>query len=374
MLTQNQSVRTHQEGLYTFDGFPLRRGEHLGPITIAYDTWGRLNETKDNVILIPPTLTADTLVHDEEDPEGNGVAWWNNIVGPGRPIDTSRYFVICPNALGGCFGSTGPSSLNPHTQKPYGMSFPLVTVHDIVKTQRMLIEHLGIQRLEMVIGGSFGGQQALEWAVAYPELVKKVVVVEAAEKMTALSMAWCEIGRQVVKLDPLWKNGDYSSEEKPSGGLAIARMLALTTYLSEQMLEERFGREITTWNVIPTPSQTSDMGERYEVENYLFYLGGTFSYNFDPNSYLYLSRAMNLYDVSDGYPSLETALSRIKSKMLFIGSRSDLLFPAACVRQLAKKVRQCGADTSYWELDTSLGHDAFLREKEQMQNALWSFM
>ncbi len=340
MSPQDQPVRTHQEGIYTFHDLSLRRGAFLDSITIAYDTWGRLNEAKDNAILIPPTLTADRLVHDEEDPEGNGMAWWNTIVGPGRPIDTLRYFIICPNSLGGCFGSTGPSSLNPHTQRPYAMSFPLVTVHDIVETQRRLIEHLGIQCLHMVIGGSFGGQQALEWAVAYPDLVKKVVVVEAAETMTALSIAWCEIGRQALKLDSLWKNGDYySTEEKPFGGLAIARMLALTTYLSEQALEERFGREITTSIVIPTPSQTPDMGERYKVENYLYHLSRTFSHDFDPNSYLYLSRAMNLYDASDGYPSLETALSRIKSTMLFIGSRSDLLFPAACVRLLAEKVR-----------------------------------
>src|SRR5258708_6614819 len=260
--TTRQS-RTYQQGTYTFDSLDLQRGGKLSPITIAYSTWGKLNEAKNNAILVPSTLTSDTFVYDEENPDYSSDAWWNFMVGPGRPLDTTRFFIICPNPLGGCYGSTGPSSINPATQQPYGMDFPLVTVRDIVETQRKLIEHLGIERLEMVIGGSFGGQQALEWAVTYPDLMKKVVVVEATATMTTLTLLWSEVSRQIIKIDPRWKHGSYyTSDEKPLGGLALARMLALTTYFSEEQLGERFGRKITLNSLVPSPSETEDMGER----------------------------------------------------------------------------------------------------------------
>jgi homoserine O-acetyltransferase len=370
-----QQSRTYQKGTYTFDSLNLQKGENLSPITIAYSTWGKLNEAKSNAILVASTLTSDTFVHDEENPGYSWEAWWNFIVGPGRPLDTTRFFIICPNSLGGCYGSTGPSSINPATQQPYGMDFPLVTVRDIVETQRRLIEHLGIQHLEMVIGGSFGGQQALEWAVAYPDLMKKVVVIEATATMATLGLIWGEIGRQIIKIDPRWRHGSYyTSDEKPLGGLALARMLALTTYFSEELLDERFGRKITLNSLIPSPSETEDMGERFTVENFLYHMGGTFASYFDPNSYLYLSHASNHYDVSESYTSLEEALKRIKSQILFVASSSDMLFPAAHVRRLAEKVQACGGDAYYWELQSSHGHDAFLREEKQMLEALWSFM
>ncbi len=366
--------RTFQERTYTFDSLDLQRGGKVGPVTISYTTWGKLNEARDNAILIECGFTQGTFVHDEENPDGHW-GWWNIIIGPGCPLDTTRFFIICPNPLGGCDGSTGPSSINPATQQPYGMDFPLVTVRDIVETQRRLIEHLDIQCLEMVIGHSFGGQQALEWAVAYPDLVKKVVVVGAAEALHPLGLAWMEIGCQIIKMDPRWQNGNYSpSDEKAVGGLALARMLLLTICFSEEMLEKRFGRETTPDLVIPSPSGTPDMGERFAVENYLYYLGGTFAYDFDPNCYLYLSRAFILYNVSEGYTSLEEALSRIKSRLLFIGSSSDMLFPAARVRRLAEKVQACGVDARYWELQTPFGHNAFVSEGDQMREALWGFI
>lgn len=367
-------LRTFQKHTYTFDSLDLRRGGKLSPVTVGYSTWGKLNEAKDNAILVACGLAVDTFAHDEEHPDSH-TAWWNNIIGPGLPLDTTRYFIICPNPLAGCDGSTGPYSINPATQQPYGMTFPLITVHDIVETQRKLIEHLDIQSLEMVIGGSFAGQQTLEWAVAYPDLMKKAVVIGAAEVMTSLALAWQEIACQIIQIDPRWKNGDYPlSDEKPVGGLAIARMLALTTYFSEEHFDRRFGREITHDLVIPTPSQTKDMGERFTIENYLYYVGGTFAYDFDPNSYLYLSRAMNLYNVSDGYASLEDALSRIKSQILFIGCNSDMFISAARVRRLAEKAQACGVDARYWELQTPLGHGAFRGEAAQMREALWSFI
>jgi homoserine O-acetyltransferase/O-succinyltransferase len=371
--TPVQQPRTFRECTYTFDSLDLQRGGKLGPVTIGYSTWGKLNEAKDNVILIPSALTNGTFVYDEENPDGHG-AWWNFIIGPGRPLDTTRFFIICPNPLGGCDGSTGPSSINPATQQPYRMNFPVVTVHDSVEAQRRLIDHLGIQRLEMVIGHSFGGQQALEWAVAYPDFIKKVVVAGATDALHALGLAWMEIGCQIIKIDPRWQNGNYSSDEKALGGLAIARMQLLTTCFSEEMLEKRFGRETTPDLVIPNPSETPDMGERFTVENYLYYLGGTFACTFDPNSYLYLARAFILYNVSKGYTSLEEALSRIKSRILFIGSSSDMLVPAARVRRLAEKAQASGIDARYWELQTPFGHNAFVSEKDQMLEALWSFL
>ena len=372
--TLDQRPRTFQERSYTFNSLDLRRGGKLGPVTISYSTWGKLNEAKDNAILIPCGTTSTTLVYDEEDPDGDK-GWWNIIIGPGRPLDPTRFFIICPNALGGCYGSTGPSSINPATQQPYGMDFPLITVHDIVETQRRLIEHLGIQCLEMVIGNSFGGQQALEWAVAYPDLMKKTVVMGATDSMHALGMAWTEIGRQIIKIDPRWQNGNYAlSDEKPLAGLAVSQMLALTTYFCEEMLEKRFGREITLDLVVPTPSATEDMGERFMVENYLYYVGGSIASRFDANSYLYLSRAANIFNLSDGYASLEETLSRIKSRIFFLGSSSDILFPAAHVRRLTEKTQACGVDARYWELQTPRGHYAFLVEGEQIREALWSFM
>jgi homoserine O-acetyltransferase len=366
--------RTFKESTYTFESLDLHRGGKLSPVTIGYSTWGKLNEAKDNAILIPCALTNGTFVHDEENPDGHG-AWWNIIVGPGRPLDTTRFFIICPNPLAGCDGSTGPSSINPATQQPYRMDFPLVTVHDSVEAQRRLIEHLGIQRLEMVIGQSFGGSQALEWAVAYPDLMKKVVVVGAADSLHPLGLAWMEIGCQMIKLDPRWQNGNYSpSDEKALAGLVIARMLLLTTCFSKEMLEKRFGRETIADLAIPTPSETQDMGERFLVENYLYYLGGTFAYNFDPNSYLYLSRAFILYNVIDGYTSLAEALDRIKSRMCFIGSSSDMLVPAAHVHRLAEKAQACGIDARYRELQSPFGHNAFVSEAAQMCEILQDFM
>jgi len=372
--TPVQRLRTFQDGTYTFDSLDLQRGGKFGPITIAYSTWGTLNEAKDNAILIPAGLTNNTFVHDEEDPDSRN-GWWNVIIGPGRPLDTTRFFIICTNALGGCYGSTGPSSINPATQQPYRMDFPLITVHDIVETQRRLIEHLGIQCLAMVIGHSLGGQQALEWAVAYPDLMKKVVVGGATDAATSLGLAWLETGRQIIKIDSRWQNGNYSlTDEKPLSGLVVAQMLALTTYFSEEMLEQRFGREITLDQVVPSPSETEDMGERFTLENYLYHVARTIANRFDANSYLYLSRAGNLYNVSDGYTSVEEALNRIKSQIFFIGSSSDMLFPAAHVRRFAEKAQACGIDARYWELQTPLGHIAFTSEGAQMVEALWSFM
>ena len=355
---------------YTFDSLPLQHGGEFGPVTQAYETWGTLNAEGDNAILITHALTGNTHAHDAANPVDTKVAWWNPLIGPGKAIDTSRYFVICVNILGGCYGSTGPSSLDPRTGKPYGMRFPVVTIRDMVRAQHRLITHLGVRQLALVVGGSIGGQQALEWAITYPELVRKVGVVAATASLTAQAVAFSEVQRQAIMADPRWQGGDYAPENGPEAGLSIARMLAMITYQSEESMEMRFARHAARFQDIPAPSGSAAPGERFDVESYLYYQGSSLVRRFDANSYLYISRAMDLYDVSEGYPSLDAALRRLRSKALFVGIRSDFLFPAARVRQLAEQVRTLGGDAAYVELDSPHGHDAFLKEWQQMTEAL----
>ncbi len=350
---------------FTFDALPLQLGGQFGPVTLAYETWGTLNAAGDNVVLITHALIGDTHAHDAEHPHDTKVAWWNPLIGEGRFFDTSRYFVICSNILGGCYGSSGPSSPDPQTGRPYGMRFPVVTIRDMVRAQRKLVEHLGVRRIQMVAGGSIGGQQALEWAVSYPELVEKVIVVAATAALTSQAVAFSEVQRQAILSDPRWQQGNYQPGEGPDAGLAIARMLAMITYQSEESMELRFGRREARQVDIASPGGYGDLGKRFDVEGYLYYQGNALVKRFDANSYLYISRAMDLYDVSEGYASLEAALRRVRSKALFIGIRSDLLFPAARVRRLAEQVSAVGGDATYMELDSPHGHDAFLKEWEQ---------
>jgi homoserine O-acetyltransferase/O-succinyltransferase len=355
---------------YTFNSLPLQLGGQFGPVTLAYETWGTLNAAGDNAVLITHALTGNSHAHDEKRPDDAKAAWWNPLIGPGRPFDTSRSFVICSNILGSCYGSTGPSSLDPQTGQPYGMRFPVVTIRDMVDAQRRLIEHLGVRKIAMVAGGSIGGQQALEWAVCYPELVKKVIVVAATAALTAQAIAFSEVQRQAIMADRLWQKGKYRPGEGPDAGLAIARMLSMITYQSEESMELRFARRANRQGDIVSPSGYADLGKRFDVEGYLYYQGNALVKRFDANSYLYISRAMDLYDVSEGYASLDAALRRIRSKTLFIGIRSDFLFPAVRVRWLADQVSAVGGDATYVELDSPHGHDAFLKEWGQMNDAL----
>jgi homoserine O-acetyltransferase/O-succinyltransferase len=355
---------------YTFNSLPLQLGGQFGPVTLTYETWGTLNAAGDNAVLITHALTGNSHAHDAERPDDTKVAWWNPLIGPGRFFDTSRYFVICSNILGSCYGSTGPSSLDPQTGQPYGMRFPVVTIRDMVRAQRRLLEYLGVRRIAMVAGGSIGGQQALEWAVTYPELVEKVIVVAATAALTAQAVAFSEVQRQVIMSDRRWQQGNYRPGEGPDAGLAIARMLAMITYQSEESMELRFARRAARQLDIASPGGYADLGKRFDVESYLYYQGNALLKRFDANSYLYISRAMDLYDVSEGYPSLEAALRRVRSKALFIGIRSDFLFPAARVRRLTEQVNAVGGDATYVELDSPHGHDAFLKEWGQMNAAL----
>ena len=364
------TVLQNQVYTYTFDELSLQCGERLGPVTLAYETWGTLNAQGDNAILITHALTGSSHAHDPEYPDDPKAAWWNVLIGPGRVFDTSRYFVICSNVLGGCYGSTGPSSIDPRTGRPYGMRFPVITIRDMVHAQRKLIERLQVRELAMVAGGSIGGQQALEWAVTYPELVHKVVVIAATAAQSAQAVAFSEVQRQAIMADPCWLCGDYAPGQGPITGLAIARMLAMITYQSEEAMQLRFARNPVQRDEYPSPTFSPNLGGRFDVENYLYYQGAQLAKRFDANSYLYISRAMDLYDVSEGYPSLNAALRRINSKALFVGIHSDILFPAAQIRWLVDKLRAVGGDGSYVELDSPHGHDAFLKEWHQIAEAL----
>ena len=339
----------------------LELGGRFEAVTVAYRTWGRLNAAGDNAVLVLHALTGDSLA------AGPG-GWWEPLIGPGRALDTDQAFVICANILGGCQGTTGPASDDPLTGRPYGMRFPLITIGDIVNTQRALVERLGVRKL-VAIGGSIGGFQALEWATRHPELVSGVVPVAATGALDAQGLAMNEIGRRAIMADPDWRGGSYAAEGVfPSRGLAIARMVGMVTYHSKESMDLRFGRDPATRPVL-YPS----FGPTFDVEGYLHYHGEALTKRFDANSYLYLTRAMDLYDV--GRDGGEVAwLRRIEAPVSLVGIRSDWLFPASAIRALGDRLRELGKDVEYHELDSPHGHDAFLKEWEQMTEAIGPFV
>jgi len=339
----------------------LELGGRLGHVTVAYRTWGRLNDAGDNAVLVLHALTGDSLA-------GGPGGWWTPLIGPNRALDTDIAFVICANILGGCQGSTGPASDDPLTGRPYGMRFPLITISDIVNAQRALVERLGVRKL-VAIGGSIGGFQALDWATRHPDLVSGVVPVAATGALDAQGMAMNEIGRRAIMADPDWRGGSYAAEGVfPSRGLSIARMAGMVTYHSKESMDLRFGRNPATRPVL-YPS----FGPTFDVEGYLHYHGDALTKRFDANSYLYLTRAMDLYDV--GRNGGETAwLTRIEAPVSFVGIRSDWLFPPGPIRELAARLRGLGKEVEYHEIDSPHGHDAFLKEWGQMTEAVGPFV
>jgi homoserine O-acetyltransferase len=350
--------------------FEPERGGALKDVRLAYETWGDLNEGADNVVLLTHALTGDSHASGASRKGHSRGGWWDPMVGPGRPVDTEKFFVVCSNVLGGCSGSTGPASTDPETGKPYGMRFPVVTIRDMVRAQRRLLEDLGVARLALVVGGSIGGQQALEWAVEFPDFVEKSVPVAAADTLGPQGIGMSEIGRRAIMADPHWRNGDYYDTGKsPEEGLAIARMAGMMTYQSAPGQWERFGRRPAG-----RPALYREFGGRFEVESYLHYQGSDLVGRFDANSYLYLSRAMDLYDVANGYDSDEDAFSRVCADLLFVGITSDWLFPANEVRVTAERASRAGAHARYAEIDTLSGHDAFLKDWPELEEALTPFV
>jgi homoserine O-acetyltransferase len=322
-------------------------------------------------VLLCHALTGNAHAYDEEHPDDPRAGWWNPLIGPGRVFDTNRYFVVCSNVLGGNSGSTGPTSPHPEDGQPYRLRFPHVSVPDMVRAQRELLARLGIRRLAAVAGGSLGGLQALEWAIAYPEAVERAIVVAASSRLSTQGLAIDDIARQAIMTDPAWEGGQYAAGAGPKRGLAIARMLAMLTYTTAEGMEARFSRRPATRS-----SDWPSFGPRFDVETYLHYQGEKLVRRFDANTYLYLSSAMDRYDAGagPGRGSDAATLARIRAEVLAVGITSDWLYPAGHVRALADGIVSAGGKARYVALDSPHGHDAFLKEWEQMDALLRPFL
>ena len=331
-------------------------GRVIAPLTIAYETYGALNEAKSNAILLCHALTGDQYaagVH----PVTGKPGWWEVLVGPGRPFDTDRFFVISSNVVGGCMGTTGPASINPATGRPFGLDFPVVTIRDMVRAQAMLIDHLGIETLFCVAGGSMGGMQALQWAASYPERVFAAMPIASAPRHSSQNIAFHEVGRQAIMADPDWRAGRYlEAGVRPEKGLAVARMAAHITYLSEQALQRKFGRKLQD-RAAPTFSFDAD----FQVENYLRHQGLTFVERFDANSYLFVTRACDYFDLAMDYDgSLARAFKDTKTRFCVVAFDSDWLYPTSDSRAIVHALNAGGASVSFVEIESDKGHDAFL--------------
>lgn len=355
-------------------GFALDCGVALNDVTVAYETWGRLDAEASNAILLCHAWTGDSHA---AGPSGRGhptPGWWDDTVGPGKPIDTDKYFVVCANVLGGCQGSTGPASPHPVDGRPYGSRFPVVTIRDMVRAQAQLMEHIGIIRWLSVIGGSMGGMQALEWAVMYPRRVRSLVPIATCMQATAQQIAWGAIGRRAIRLDPKWRGGDYYDAavgDGPGEGLEIARMVAQVTFRSDNVFTDRFGRELADK---ATVGDTLGMWQRFEVERYLEYHGQKLARRFDTNSYLTIGKAMDLHDVARGRESLERAMLRVMAPTMTVGIWSDMLYPAYQQHQIHQTLVSNGVPSEYVEIDSPHGHDAFLINGDQLAEPLERFL
>ncbi|MFZ5914072.1 MAG: homoserine O-acetyltransferase MetX [Pseudomonadota bacterium] len=345
-------------------------GVNLAPLDIAYQTYGTLNAQRSNAILICHALTLDQYVTGIHPLTGR-TGWWNIMVGPGKPLDTDRYFIICANVIGGCIGSTGPTSINPATGRPYGLSFPVITIGDMVNAQAKLVEALGIEQLFCVIGGSMGGMQVLQWAYDYPEKVFSAVPIATAALHSAQNIAFHEVGRQAIMADPDWRGGDYLNQDtRPEKGLAVARMAAHITYLSEAALHEKFGRNLQDREKIGFGFDAD-----FQVESYLRHQGSTFVERFDANSYLYLTRAMDYFDLAAECGGvLAEAFRGAKTRFCVISFTSDWLFPTSESREIVQALNAAAANVSFVEIESQKGHDAFLLDEPELFATLRGFL
>ena len=355
----------------TLDGpLMLQSGISLTPVTVAYQTYGKLNAEKTNTILLCHALTMDQFVAGPH-PTTAKDGWWNDMVGPGKVIDTERYFVLCANVLGGCMGSTGPKEINPETGKPYGLKFPIITIRDMVQAQARLLDQLGIKKIFCVLGGSMGAMQALEWAHRYPERVNTVVPIAGSYRHSAQNIAFHEVGRQAIMADPEWCQGNYLQENtNPRRGLAVARMTAHITYLSETSLHQKFGRRLQDRD-----SLTYRFDADFQVESYLHHQGYTFVDRFDANSYLYITRAMDYFDLAEeNGGNLANAFKDTPVRFCLISFTSDWLFPTAESRDIVHALNANAAKVSFVEVDSNKGHDAFLLDEPEFHSTLKGFL
>jgi len=355
---------------YTFANPPdellLDSGEKLGPITLVYETYGRLNHDKSNAILVEHALSGDAHAagyHQGEKSPG----WWDDMIGPSKGLDTDKYFVICSNVIGGCKGSTGPSSTDPKTGKPYAVSFPSITIKDMVEAQRILIDHLRIKKLLSVVGGSMGGMQALQWVVTYPDRIRSAIPIATTLKHAPQQIAFDEVGRQAIMADVNWREGEYYGHQPPARGLAVARMVGHITYMSDASMAEKFGRQQKS------TERPSKFGADFEVEGYLRYRGDNFVKRFDANSYLYITKAMDRFDLLSS-KRLSEVFRGVKAKILVIAFKSDWLYPTYQSQEIVKACKLSGVDATFCEVNSTYGHDAFLLEVEEETHLLKHFL
>jgi homoserine O-acetyltransferase len=352
-------VDVAQTQYHSFDKLQLDCGRTLSPVTIAYETYGCLNAATDNAVLLLHALSGSA--HAGFLSANGEHGWWEDFIGSGRALDTDRYFIICSNILGGCSGSTGPGSDDLATGRPYGLNFPVITVGDMVRAQKHLVDSLGVRQLLAVVGGSVGGMQALQWAVDYPNAIRSAVILAAANRLSAQGIAFNEVGRQAIMADPCWQNGDYYGGIPPRAGLALARMIGHITYLSEEAMHEKFGRALKGAN-----GYLYRFSEDFEVESYLHYKGSRFVERFDANSYLYITKAMDYFDVPN--------LAPVDAKMLVVSFSSDWLFPPAQSKALVRALRRRNKDVTYCDVQSSHGHDAFLLDVGPLTELISGFL
>ena len=350
---------------------PLECGVRFGPITLTYETYGKLEPQKDNAILILHAFSGDSHVasYDGEDEEAGEPGWWEFMVGPGKGIDTSKYFVICANVLGGCMGSTGPSSENPLTKKSYGLDFPVVTIGDMVQAQKALIDHLGISKLVSVVGGSMGGMQALQWCASYPQMVSSAIPLATTMRHSALAIAFNEVARQAIMADPKWNKGNYYGEQCPELGLAVARMIGHITYLSDEAMRQKFGRRLQDRSDF-----SFNFDVDFQVESYLRYQGEKFVRRFDANSFLYITKAADYFDFLGEDGQGAGSLSGADIRFLVVSFSSDWLYPTYQSRELVRLLKKNGLDVSFCEIQADCGHDAFLIANDRLSSLISGFL
>jgi homoserine O-acetyltransferase len=364
-IVKTQIIRVVEEN----NPLELACGKTLGPIDVAYETYGKPDATGDNVVLVCHALSGNAHVAGLSSPDDRKPGWWDNMVGPGKGIDTNKYFVICSNFLGGCSGTTGPSSINPKTGKPYGLDFPIITIADMVKVQKLLLDKLGVKKLLAVLGGSIGGMQVLQWTISYPDFVKAAIPIATTSHLSAQSIAFDAVGRNAILADHNFANGQYHETGQPAQGLGIARMIGHITYLSEESMRDKFGRKLRT-----ADDYKYDFASEFAVETYLDHQGQSFVERFDANSYLYITKAGDYFDPAKDYGSLEKTFAGAKSRFLVVSLSSDWLFTPAQSRTIVEALAANRKDVSYCDIASPYGHDAFLLEIDTLGQLICCFL
>ncbi len=373
--TGGKSVGKVEKRYFTFAEPPnemvLDSKARLGPITLAYETYGTLDENKSNVVLVLHALTGDSHAAGYYSENDDKPGWWDNMIGPGKGIDTDKYFVVCSNVLGGCMGSTGPASINPKTGEPYGMRFPFVTIADMVRAQKALMDHLGIEKILSMTGGSMGGMQVLQWTIQYPEMVRSAMPLATTMRHSALAIAFNEVARQAIITDPNWNDGDYYKEKKPDLGLSVARMIGHITYLSDEALRRKFGRRLQD-----KEDFSFNFEADFQIESYLRYQGAKFVERFDANSFLYITKAADYFDLTgrDDGDSGILAFSSAYARFMVVSFTSDWLYPTYQSRDMVKAMKKSGLNVSFCEIEAEWGHDAFLIANPRLTNLVNGFL